>query len=296
MTMKTFEEIKDSFLSDREVAVSKATYDSYESKFNVISAWVKANRVSAWDDRAVANLFHYLVSERGLDKSTCHNYKMALNVFFNFSLRWGYLTTKPSFDLVTFPKKKEDKGAVVMSQPDLRKLLKTVERDKKQLHLAFMTEYYCALRPGNEIRLMKVSEVDLKSGVFRISPSRAKSRRKEIVTMPEQLVALYTDYLSGGDKKDYYVFGKGGKPGRVPWSENTLRNQFNRFRDNLKMPKSYKLYSGKHSGLTRLAESGIPVHSIMEHARHTSLTVTQRYLKKHGGLTDERIRFSFPNP
>jgi integrase len=158
-----------------------------------------------------------------------------------------------------------------------------------------MTEYYCALRPGSEIRLMRAEEVDLGAGVIRIPPDRAKSRRKEIVTMPEQLMVLYKDYL-GDTEGNMFVFGKGGMPGKVPWSENTLRNQFNKYRDNLKMPKTYKLYSSKHTGITRLAESGMPLHIIMEHARHTNLGVTQAYIKRHGGLVDDRIRYSFPNP
>ena len=297
MTMKTWNNILQDFLLDRKVAISKGTYDSYASKFNVIDAWVKENNVSidAWDDRTVSKLFNHLASERGLDKSTCKNYKVALSVFFDFALRWGYMTTKPSFDLVTFPKKKNDMGATVIAQPDLKKLLGTIEKSKKQLHLVMMTEYYCALRPGSEIRLMRAKEVDLNSGVIRIPPERAKSRRKEIVTMPEQLIALYRDYL-GDTKGGLFVFGKGGKPGKVPWSENTLRNQFNKYRDRLKLPKGYKLYSSKHTGITRLAESGMPLHIIMEHARHTNLGVTQAYIKRHGGLVDNRIKFSFPNP
>ena len=297
MTMKTWNNILQDFLLDRKVAISKGTYDSYASKFNVIDAWVRGNNISidAWDDRTVSKLFNHLASERGLDKSTCKNYKVALSVFFDFALRWGYMTTKPSFDLVTFPKKKDDKGATVIAQPDLKKLLGTIEKSKKQLHLVMMTEYYCALRPGSEIRLMRAKEVDLNSGVIRIPPERAKSRRKEIVTMPEQLIALYRDYL-GDTKGGLFVFGKGGKPGKVPWSENTLRNQFNKYRDKLKMPKSYKLYSSKHNGITNLAESGASMHTVMLHSRHTSLSVTQCYLHKHGGLIDDRIRNSFPNP
>ena len=295
--MKTFDDLLTDFLSDRKVAVSKHTYNGYSSKLKIISAWLKANNVTitAFDDKSIAKLFNYLVLERGSDRTTCKNYKIALGMLFDFALKWGYVAEKPLFNLITYPEKKEDKGATVISQSDLSKLLKTMEKSKRQLHLAFMTEYYCALRPGSEIRLMRVKEVDLVAGVFRIPPDRAKSRRKEIVTMPEQLIALYKPYIEH-TCKDFYVFGKGGKPGKVPWSESTLRNQFNRYRDKLKLPKTYKLYSGKCTGLTRLAESGIPIHNVMDHARHTSLSVTQRYLKRHGGLVDERIKYSFPNP
>jgi len=295
--MEAWNDILQEFLTDRKVAISKGTYDSYASKFNIIDAWVKENNVSidAWDDKTMAKLFNHLITDRGLDKSTCKNYRVALSVFFDFAIKWGYATTKPSFSLVTFPKKKEDKGASVIPQDDFDKLLRQIRKERKQLHLAMMTEYYSALRPGSEIRLMRVREVDLKAGVIRIPPERAKSRRKETVTMPEQLIALYSDYLKDA-KGGLFVFGKGGKPGRVPWSENTLRNQFNKYRDKLKLSKSYKMYSSKHTGITRLAESGIPVHSIMEHARHTNLSVTQAYIKRHGGLVDDRIRCSFPNP
>lgn len=297
--MRTFKDVLPDFLADREVAIAKSTYSGYAYKFSVISTWLEENNLadaplSSIDDRVISRLFNHLALERGLDRTTCMNYKVALGVFFDFAHRWGYCD-KPSFGLVTLPEKKEDKGASVIPQADLKKLLEPIREQKKQLHLVMMTEYYCALRPGTEIRLMKISEVDLDAGVIRISPTRAKNRRKVVVTMPEQLIALYRAYI-GDTSEDFFVFGKGGKPGIVPWSRNTLRNQFNRYRDNLNLPKSYKLYSNKHTGITRLAESGTPLHIIMSHARHSNLSTTQRYIHRYGGLVDDAIRYNFPNP
>lgn len=55
----------------------------------------------------------------------------------------------------------------------------------------------------------------------------------------EELVFQRIDIASS----DLYVFGKYGRPGEEPLGKNTLRNRFNRIRDDLDLSKTYKLYS-----------------------------------------------------
>lgn len=297
---KSFNELLPDFLSDRRVALSKITYNNYVSKFNIISTWLRQNNFAdaplrKIDNETIAKFFNYLAVERNLDKPTCEKYMIVLRMFFNYALKRGYVDYLP-FDLIVYPNKKQDMGAKVIQRDELNKLLNPIKQSNKQLHLALMFEFYCALRPGNEIRLMKVEEIDLDAGVIRIPPERAKSRRKEVVTMPNQLINLCRDYGINGVGKNLYVFGKGGGMSDRPWSVNMLRRQFNDYRDSMGLSKDIKLYSAKHTGITRLAESGVPIRSIMDHARHTNLSATQKYIQRHVGIIDERIKCNFPNP
>lgn len=301
--MKSYNDLLPDFLSDRKLALSGVTYRGYESKFKVISAWLRDKNLDSCPLKSISkdNIYHFfnhLAIDKGLDKTTCEKYLISLKLFYKFASKRVDIGEMP-FDLVTLPQKKEGMGAKVIGKNDMEKLMNLTQKSKKQLYLAMMFEYYSALRPGNEIRLLKVGEVDKEAGVIRIDPRRAKSRREDIVTIPKQLAALYKEYLDSmpySVSDDMYVFGRNGKVWDKPWSANTLRNQFNKYRDELGISNKVKFYSAKHTGLTRLAESGLPMHYIMEHARHTNLSTTQRYIKRHGGIINKEIQCNFPNP
>ena len=44
-----------------------------------------------------------------------------------------------------------------------------------ELWLAVMFEFYCGLRPGHEIREMKIKDLDLVAGTVRVTRERAKN-------------------------------------------------------------------------------------------------------------------------
>ena len=52
----------------------------------------------------------------------------------------------------------------------------------------------------------------------------------------------------------------------------------------------------KHTGATRLHESGASMRTCMDQLRHTRLSSTQHYIQRHGGVINERVRFNFPEP
>jgi integrase len=297
---KTYSDVLKEFLEDRSIAVSKGTYGNCVSKFKVITAWfikygLYDKSLQKITDSTISKFFVYLAVERQLDRPTCEKYFLSIRSFFRFAQMRGYIADIPC-NTITFPNKKEDRGAKVILKDDLIRLLEIIRAKNPQLYLACMFQYYCFIRPGRELRLLKVGDVDLAAGVIRIPAQRAKNRRAEVVTMPKQLITLCQEYGLENANKELYVFGKGGKISSRPWGYNTLPYKFDMFRDMLGISKEIKFYSMKHTGVTMLAESGAPIRSIMDQCRHTNLSATQHYLKRHAGLVNERIRDYFPSP
>jgi integrase len=209
----------------------------------------------------------------------------------------GLIDKMPFSKKTILPKKKKDCSAELIPPDQLKPLLDDIRKDDKQLFLACLIEYYCFIRPGRELRLIKGENFDLNNGTIRIASSVAKNGRQRIVTMPTQLIEACSDYGIGKTDPSLYVFGKNKGFDTTPVSVNMLRYRFNQFRDAHKLSKGIKLYSMKHTGATTLHNSKVvSMIELMGQLGHHNLTATQHYLKKRTGLVNAEIRNNFPSP
>lgn len=297
---KTIQDILPDFLLEKEIGNGFKTYQSYQSHAYVFINWLKRQGMDNIPIRKITSeivreFFFYLGKERGLDRPTCEKYFLHLRLLFYHAQKIGEIDKIP-FDLVAFPRKKKDQGAAMIHQSHLKSLLLEIKEHDPQLFLACMIQYYCFIRPGKELRLMKVGDIDLALGLITIQQENAKNRLKQVVTMPQQIIDICYEYGIDTANKSLYVFGKRKQFNTKPVSVNMLRCRFNQFRDKMELPKSYKFYSFKHTGASNLHLSGISMRELMDQLRHTKLDATQHYLKKHCGIINNRIREHFPDP
>jgi len=118
----------------------------------------------------------------------------------------------------------------------------------------------------------------------------AKNNKTEIVTIPPFLInEMKSMHIHEFQNKELYLFGKFGQPGLEPPGKNTLRNRFNRYREELNISKDHKFYSWKHTGAISLLENGAQPYDIKNHLRHASFATTEVYLKKQSGNTSKLI-------
>ena len=199
--------------------------------------------------------------------------------------------------MITYPQKKEDKSSEVIAPEHMKILLEEIKKKDPQLYLATMFEYYAFLRPGTELRLLKVGDIDFINGTVQVIQGHAKNGHKRTVTVPNQLMELCKEQKINLSERGLFVFGKHKKPDTKPCSVNMLRYRFNKYRDKFNMPKGYKLYSFKHSGATSLHYSNVvSLHGLMQQLGHSRLSATEHYIKKQAGIVDVKIRDSFPSP
>lgn len=297
---KTFRELLPGFLAEKETQVMVRSGMAYRSHSRAFLTWLTRNNYDNTPMRKltseiISDFFKYLVRVKKLDKSTCEKYFLNLRVIFKYAQKWGEVDKIP-FDLVVMPNKKPDSGAEVIHPEDLSVLLSEIKKGDPQLYLACMMEYYCFIRPGRELLYLKIGDIDLDRGIITILQEHAKNHKRQIVTMPNQLIEICKEY--GIDKADrsLYVFGKHRRFGTRNICSNNLPCRFDKFRDSLGMSKGYKLYSFKHTGATALHQSGISMRELMDQLRHTKLEATQHYLKAHSGIINERIKNNFPSP
>jgi integrase len=280
--------------------VSKDTIETYKSRFRVFGNWLHANDLSIYDISAVSNeivimFFEYLRNDRKLCWHTYESYRYLLYCLFQFVLKKGGVSYNPLYDI---PEnwRVVDCGAERIEKNDLDRLMKAIDAANPQVGLACRFEYYCAMRPGYEIRLLKIGDLDFRDRFSKVTVTseNSKTGRLRKIIIPDAFREYLKVWNLESYGKEFYVFGRDGIPGTKPLGKNTLRDRFNRIKDKLGLPKYYKFYSLKHTGAVTLAEQGVSLIDIREHLGHTKIETTEHYLKRIGFNESKQIRHDFP--
>lgn len=274
--------------------VNDKTYQNYQSKMRLFAAFLDKNGLSNLSvhniSRAYIIKFATNLSESGLSRLTIKKYIQILHSYFDYELEAGRIENNPVTKMPVLGKIID--MAATPFQADERKLLKSaIEPVDPQLWLACEIQYYCAIRPGTELRLMRIEWIDFARKKMKVPVAEAKSNRVDIIDIPSFLfekmkyLESYSKYL--------YVFGKFGRPGIEPLGKNTMRNRFNRYREALNIPNDRKFYSWKHTGAIQLLDNGMHPHDLKGHLRHQSFSTTEVYIKKRAGNLEGKVdRFS----
>jgi len=282
------------FLQFTKEKVNKKSYENYVSKMRIFNAWLEVNKLNALSIKNITrqhiiNFSIYLSAEQKLSKLTIKKYIQIIHAFFNFELDRNTIPFNPAEKIPALGSIVD--FAAVPFQRDERILLKNaIEHKDPQLWLACEIQYYCAIRPGTELRLMKIGWIDFDRKKFRIPSPEAKNSTVELVDIPEFLFEKLLHLKQY--RSDLFIFGKFGKPNSEPVGKSTLRNRFNRYRDDIGISPDRKFYSWKHTGAIQLLDNGVQPHDLQGHLRHKSFATTEVYIKKRAGNLNKVTRFS----
>jgi integrase len=277
------------------------TIMTYTSRCRIFRLWLDANGyahidITAVDNSKIIAFFIYLRNERKLSRRAYNSYAEILMAFFNFVIRQNGISVNP---VHTLPENcaVKDMGAERIHRDDLRRIYQILDSEDRQLALACRFEFFCGLRPGYEVRLLRVGDIDFREGYSKVRVlafNAKKKRRREVIIPDDFREYLIKEWQLHSYDKNLFVFGKNGFPEIKAVGKNTFRRRFNKIRDRLNMPTEYKLYSMKHTGATMLAEQGEPIINIRDHLGHTSIATTEHYLNRHGINNSQTIRHNFP--
>lgn len=290
------------FLYFKKQSLKQKGYASYQSKFRIFTQWLEIKGFGEYDIKEISNdiilsFFNYLINERGLDKVTIDGYKVRITAMFKWLQEAKVIKDNPMYNIPTGIKRCDHSPRPILPG-DINELLERIEKHDPQLYLACLMQFFCAIRPGTELRLLRIKDIDFWNGSIHINIVDSKKERNEVVAVPKQLLSLMTDiYQLHRYEKELYVFSQNGLPGDTPLGKNNFRNRFNRHRDSLRLSKEYKFYSFKHTGANMMMESGnFNIRELMEHLRHTDMESTFHYIRRYRGASSEKIREQFPDP
>lgn len=281
------------FLNFKKSDVAPKTFQDYTSKARLFCLWLEKNGhitklISEIDNEIIVAYFTYLIQVKKLDRETIKKYRQVLSNIFQFFLSKKLIKEVP-FNNLPKATKTKDKAARPFFDNHIKKYLEFVSREDPQLFLASMFQFFLLCRPGQELRLLKIQDVDIDRQTVYINDVTSKKSQSRRITMPFALKELCEAFSLSDYPGHYYVFGKKGQPGPVALGKNHFNNHFRKYRILLGLPETYKFYSFKHTGAGKILESGATLAELMNQLGHSRFESTIHYVRRHFGERSEKI-------
>lgn len=288
------------FIDEKQPEIAEKTHQTYVSKLRLFCFYIESiglinKEISRITNDVIVGYLKDIAKKKSLSRVTMEKYQQILFTFFEWLkdrkkvIKENPVTHIPKVGVI------KDNAAAGMPEHFRTRLKNAILPDDPQLWLCCLLQYYTAIRPGNEMRYLRISDINFQMGNITIKNVHAKNGRTESMDMADALIeSLINDYNLKNYPQEYYVFGKDGVPGMVPIGKNTLRMRFNKIRDSLNLPQEIKLYSWKHSGAQALTEAGVNTYELCRHLRHKSINTTEHYLRKRVGQRSNSIKHNFP--
>jgi integrase len=283
-----------SYLNTRKQGLRRKTVFTYESKIRHFIKWINEfnNDIELIDfDRNKANSYIEYLRGEGKSNTTVNNYIIILKSLFDDMVNDEVIEKNPFNKIKKVRSSQEGKLPFKTYQ---KELLKEKITDKNyQLWLFVKFLYYCFIRPG-ELRNLRIESIDIDQGTITIDGSIAKNKKTQAVVIPlplQEIIRKENLYKYPGN---YFVFGNDGKPGKKQRAYNYFCNEHRKITRELEFSSRYTLYSWKSTGAVDAVRAGLGLKDIQLQLRHSSLEMTDIYLKSIGVLDNKAIMNKFP--
>jgi len=166
--------------------------------------------------------------------------------------------------------KREKKLPVVLSRPEVARLLRATENRKHRTML--MTGYGCGLR-RLEVVSLRVGDIDSSRMVVRVGGG--KGRKDRYVPLSPVLLRALRAYWRAYRPADHLF---PGAPASAPMKPRTLAKVCARARAKARLRKSVSMHTLRHSFATHHLEAGTDLRTLQLLLGHQSLQTTAIYL------------------
>lgn len=267
-----------------EKTVRVDTYRSYCSFVKIFSAWILKQYPDIYCSMIsrvmVVRFMDYILYEREketkrkISTTTYNNYVKLGSAFFNWLVQHCYCSEN-HFDFIKL-KKKEKKKRVLISSDVRQKISEYLEKNNPQYLFVLELVFSCLLRP-KEIRMLQVSDIDLKSRLIRVRPEVAKNGHERYIPMIDNVFKKFKQLRLENYSDNCFIFGKDMQVSSVQLYASCFRKTWIKLRETLKLPPTMQMYSFRDSGITEMLKSGVDPLSVKQFADHHSLEMTTIY-------------------
>jgi integrase/recombinase XerD len=228
---------------------------------------------------AIALHFNRLPQEISVDEINSYLYRMTVHEkqslsYFKqavYGLRHWFRLFNMESKAIQMPSiKKVHTLPVVLSKEECKQLFKAPRMFKHKFMLAFA--YGGGLRM-NELRLLKITDIDLDRK--RIHIRQGKGKKDRYVILSTLLASRFHQYLAEL-KPSKYLFE--GQIAGEPMGERSIQYVINEAVQKTNIKKQVSMHTLRHSFATHLMEDGIDIHSIQHLLGHSDLRTTMVYL------------------
>jgi integrase/recombinase XerC len=250
-----------------------AAYGSDLTQLLAFALWEKGESVSAGDMDHLL-LRRYLAGlSKDTKKSSIGRKLATIRSFFRYLLRRGVISKNPA-ELIATPKKEQqlpfhldiDQATALMEAPD--DLQKYALRDRAVLELL----YSSGLRVS-ELTGLNISEIDLVSGMARVTGKGGKERIVPVGSRARDAVLAYLEQRHDEPDKDVLFLNSRGT--RI--NRRSVARIVDAHVMRIAAFKRISPHTLRHTFATHMLEGGADLRAIQELLGHASLSTTQKY-------------------
>lgn len=271
------------------------TYISYMSYMRNFEEWNNTRKIPLvyiyqYDGAVVQQFLEYVYVERNNSPQTRDNYLTWLRTWDTWLVQRKYMKNRATEGITTFGKRvRGKKNRNVISDIDMARIKEYVSKKNKHYLLACYVLFYCFVRP-KEMSNIKIEHISLARQTLYIPADSSKNRKDGTVTLPRKVIELMIDLKIFDSPGGYYLFSKGFVPGKEYRSEKSFRDWWSGYvRKDLRLPKEYKFYSLKDTGITSMLKNYQSI-TVRDQARHSSVLMTELYTPHDLQEADELIK------
>lgn len=258
-------------LENRKSTWRKKSYQTKKSKLNIFTNWM-------WDKEWTADNVHlffvkYLTKEKKVAPGTHNDYIQHIKE----ALGWCDMQ-----ELMKNVEKRKSTPtpAAYFTETQRQYLVDSMKKSNPTLLFFIQFLYYCFIRPGTELRLLRVGDIILEDQQICIPAGIAKNKKQQYIAIPDAFLPVLKEKLKNR-KPNEYLFKNGRL--NIPFGVNTFPYQHRALLKRLGFDTNrYKLYSWKHTGAVAAVRAGVNVKHLQIQLRHHSLDQVDAYLRQLG--------------
>jgi integrase len=278
---------------------SVITYNSAFTKFKSFIAWTNEpdNKVTPISTAVTVSSFKstysivfrdYLITQLNNSPRTANNTVEHLNTIYK------HMSDRKEVPVTPFKLKKLKEEVttknIAFSDVDRQKVESYMLEHEPELYLFTRMMYYAFIRPG-ELHQITLADVRLYEKYILIRGAVSKNGKTETVQIIPPLFEALKQVNIQDEKQFYYLFGKGLTPSKYMTAKEVAFRRHQKVLKHLGLLETgYTLYSWKHTGAVNAYRAGVGVKELQKLLRHSSVQITDIYLKSLGLRTDPNIQ------
>lgn len=265
----------EAFLQMKELTVRRSTFLQYKSTLGAFSRFLPGDiDIQQIDKNLIRGFLKPLYSR--LAGNSYNHYLVSIKIFFNYHVtQTDYIIKNPALGIEK--RKFKSVGNVPLSDSDMKRVKEYFSIHSPETWLLCQVIYYEAMRPHQEVRLLKRKHIDFKRMTITLPGEITKSTKPQ--TIP--LDPILARQLNPDIPEDHYIFG-----GINPRSVFYTQKRWRQCHTALNLPKEVGIYGFKHLRAQDLYRAKVDIELIKTLFRHSSSAITQIYLRGLGEMTD----------
>lgn len=218
--------------------------------------------------------------------------RRTLGVFISEFVRKKYIST----NFIKETKKQKPKAVLhkIYTDDQLKSILKYLEINYPNLHIACLLAYGCFLRPHQEARLLKKSHINDTITEIHLSGNENKSGRVRIVHIPTYVKIFLEERLKSLKTLESNVLSTMEEPFNIGYLNKQWSRAKKKMLANGIIEKNQTIYSFRHTAVVNVYKKTKDLHILQRLLQHSNMIVTLNYLRGLGEIEMEDLKDSLP--